>query len=157
MAEGTDLSHLDKEGLTRFLTVDGQGIPMFLKKLEEIASTSPTAPAPTMPLLARKLKFPGENITSQGPKLGRLALDDTKPESPAMGNLFVAYMQTNSEKLGEILTNQLKLFKEIKQELGFTIADMAQTEEDNLDSIEGQKVLEDWKDISDLISPKPAA
>ncbi|MFF4168849.1 type VII secretion system-associated protein [Streptomyces sp. NPDC001744] len=154
MAEKTDLSHLDVEALERFLRVEGQGIPMFTKRLAELGATESKTGHLSLYLLALIIDTPTADIASGGPALGKL-LTEMKAESSKelMGKTLIANLKTTAQSLGNVLVNQKILFENIKRELEFTITDMKAAKETSLEDIEGQKAIDEWPSILNPAAP----
>lgn len=65
MAEGTDLSHLDKDSLEKFRTDSLNGIAAFVARLTTLTSTDPAvSPIASMELLSRVVKTPDTPYTT---------------------------------------------------------------------------------------------
>ncbi|MGW6705892.1 type VII secretion system-associated protein [Streptomyces sp. NPDC054956] len=159
MAEGIDLSHLDKDSLEKFRTDSLEGVAAFLARLATLTSTAPAAGVPTpVPLLARALADPDGPWAPNPPRFGRLRTNDAKEETPIDGTPFVKFMTNSSTSLGAILTKQRTLFTEIDDELIHTIKELGDAQGESLDGITGQDFLTDWKDVNGVFTPdkKPA-
>ncbi|MFJ1569243.1 type VII secretion system-associated protein [Streptomyces erythrochromogenes] len=155
MAEGIDLSHLDKDSLEKFRTDSLEGVAAFLARLATLTSTAPSTDAVTpVPLLARALTDPDGPWAPNPPRLGRLRTNDAKEETPVDGTRLVKFMTDSAASLGTILTKQRTLFTEIDDELIHTIKELGDAQDESLDGINGQDFLADWKDVNGVFTPE---
>uniref|UniRef100_A0AAU2K057 Type VII secretion system-associated protein n=1 Tax=Streptomyces sp. NBC_00049 TaxID=2903617 RepID=A0AAU2K057_9ACTN len=154
MAEGTDLSHLDKDSLEKFRTDSLNGIAAFVARLTTLTSTDPAvSPIASMELLSRVVKTPDTPYTTTPPRFGRLGTNDAKDETPIDGTPLVGFIESAAVSLAEILVKQRKLFAEIDDELIQTIKELGNAQSESLDGITGADFLLDWKDVNQVFTP----
>ncbi|AWZ05306.1 MULTISPECIES: type VII secretion system-associated protein [unclassified Streptomyces] len=158
MADGTDLSHLDKDSLEKFRTDSLDGIAAFVARLKTLTSTGQEAgPIASMESLARTMGNLATPFMTTPPRFGRLGTNDDKEETPIDGTPLVKFMGSTSTSLAAILTKQRILFTEIDDELIQTIKELGDAQSESLDGITGADFLVDWKDVNQAFTPdKPA-
>ncbi|MFS0696550.1 type VII secretion system-associated protein [Streptomyces nitrosporeus] len=146
----TDLSHLDTETLRKFLDTDVEG---FVKLLTDLIGDTPQHDVAGMGSLAAQFESMKIGYVKTALKVGRLAAADDKATGPLSIAPFISYLASSSTSLAGVEKDQLKLFTDIKRELGAVITDMEKTQKDSLEDIESQKFLNDLRTVDTGLAP----
>ncbi|MGW1229337.1 type VII secretion system-associated protein [Streptomyces sp. NPDC001478] len=146
----TDLSHLDTETLRTFLDTDVEG---FVKLLTDLIGDTAQHDVAGMGALAAQFESMKIGYVKTALKVGRLAAADDKAEGPLSIAPFISYLASSSTSLAAVEKDQLKLFKDIRRELGTVITDMEKTQKDSLEDIESQTFLNDLRTVNTDLAP----
>lgn len=159
MAQNTPTVNLNKAWLQAFLTNDVGPFKEEIRKLG-LAGVHPLDADIAVPALV--------DLVTQGGKTA-VGFRDGQVKPLAIGTMAAdAKGRTNGgsvkAKLDEliaqvtaILTQQGELFDEIEDDLGQTIAKMFGTQDENLDKIDGKKLVDFFEDVDDILSEGPGS
>ncbi|MGC4945591.1 type VII secretion system-associated protein [Streptomyces sp. DT224] len=150
----TDLSHLDTETLRRFTDTD---VAEFVKLLTDLIEDTAGHEVSGMAALAAQFSAPETGYVRTALKVGKLGASGDEASGPLSVAPLLTYLSSAATSLAGIEEDQLRLFNDIKRELGAVVTDMEKTQKDSLDEIESQKFLNDLRDVNtDLAPTKPA-
>ncbi|MEU2249193.1 type VII secretion system-associated protein [Streptomyces sp. NPDC019224] len=150
----TDLSHLDTETLRRFTDTD---VAEFVKLLTDLVTDTPGHEVSGMAALAAQFSSPQTGYVRTALKVGKLGASGDESAGPLSMAPLLSYLASAATSLAGIEEDQLKLFNDIKRELGAVVTDMEKTQKDSLDEIESRKFLNDLHHVNADLAPTDPA
>ncbi|AEN12992.1 MULTISPECIES: type VII secretion system-associated protein [unclassified Streptomyces] len=154
MAEESPTVNLNKEWLQSFLDDDVVPFLAAVKKIRENGDSPDKVLVPGMPTLQG-----GEDGAKTAPgfldgqkvplAIGLMASD---AEGRTNGGYLVKSLNGMVDQLDEILKLQVELFEEIEDNLEDTIEKMFKTQDDNLEKIDGKKLVDFFEGVDEVLS-----
>ncbi|MEU5717332.1 type VII secretion system-associated protein [Streptomyces sp. NPDC020403] len=154
MAENSPAVNLNKAWLQNFL--DNDVIPFLaaVKKIREDGDSPDKVLVPAIPNLqggedgANKAPgfFDGQKVPLA---IGTMAGDK---EGRTNGGYLIKSLNEMVDQLDEILKLQVELFEEIEDNLEDTIEEMFKTQDDNLEKIDGKKLVDFFEGVDEVLS-----
>ncbi|WP_031088491.1 type VII secretion system-associated protein [Streptomyces sp. NRRL WC-3549] len=154
MAEETPAVNLNKEWLQKFLDNDVLPFLAAVKSIRENGNSPGGLYVPGMSTLqggADGAKTAPGFLDGQKVPLaiGAMAGD---AEGRTNGGYLVKSLNGMVDQLDEILKLQVDLFEEIGEDLKDTIAKMFKTQDDNLEKIDGKKLVDFFEGVDEVLS-----
>ncbi|MFF5567539.1 type VII secretion system-associated protein [Streptomyces sp. NPDC012623] len=154
MAENSPTVNLNKAWLQSFLDNDVVPFLAAVKKIREDGNSPAGVLVPAIPNLQGgedgSNKAPGFYDGQKVPlAIGTMAGDK---DGRTNGGYLVKSLNAMVDQLDEILKLQVELFEEIEDNLEDTIEEMFETQEDNLEKIDGKKLVNFFEGVDDVLS-----
>ncbi|MER5276852.1 type VII secretion system-associated protein [Streptomyces sp. NPDC002809] len=161
MATSFDLSHLDPENLQKFIdgkggdgTTEGvQGVIDALVELQtDLDGGSADGPVMSMKTLSDALGTPSAPFGAGGLQIGLLA----QQSGALAGGVLLTFVKGAATSLHPVESSQEQLFRDIRLNLGTTIAEMKKAQQDSLDQVDGATFLNDLHNVEDDLTTRPS-